>query len=89
MVTGLLYTIPSDRQANHTCLLFPCQIVLRSCHTITSETLICEIDSIVEHKPLLNPEVINDFIFRDNFNILCVNARSLFDKFNNFQLLLS
>ena len=52
------------------------------------DTYICDIESLIEHKPLLKPEIVKKFIFLDNFNILCLNARSLRDKFASFQILL-
>ena len=52
------------------------------------DTYICDMESLIEHKPLLKPEIIKDFIFLDNFNILCLNARSLRDKFASFRILL-
>ena len=52
------------------------------------DTYICDIESLIEHKPLLKPEIVKNFIFLDNFNILCLNARSLRDKFASFQILL-
>ena len=50
---------------------------------------VCDVESVIEHEPLLKPESINEFIFYDNFNILCLNARSLVDKFDQFEILLS
>ena len=50
---------------------------------------VCDVESVVEHEPLLKPESINEFIFYDNFNISCLNARSLVDKFDQFEIPLS